>query len=87
MMWSLASLVDRLFLLYELLILARIIMSWIRVNYYNPWVKLIGRLTDPYLNIFRSFIPPLGAFDFSPILALFVLVMLRRVALTLLTGF
>ena len=86
-MWSLASLVDRLFLLYELLILARIIMSWIRVNYYNPWVKLIGRLTDPYLNIFRSFVLPLGAVDFSPILALFVLMMLRRVVLTLLAGF
>jgi len=87
MMWSLANLVDRLFMLYELLILARIIMSWVRVNYYNPWVRLIARFTDPYLNIFRAFIPPLGAFDFSPILALFVLMMLRRVVLTLLTGF
>jgi len=86
-MLNLANLVDRLFTLYELLILARIIMTWIRVNYYNPWVRLLARLTDPYLNIFRSIVPPMGAFDFSPILALFVLIMLRRVALTLLAGF
>lgn len=86
-MLNLASLVDRLFTLYELLILARIIMTWIRVNYYNPWVRLLARLTDPYLNIFRSIVPPMGAFDFSPILALFVLIMLRRVALTLFAGF
>jgi len=86
-MWSLVDLIDNLFMLYELMILARIVMSWIRVSYYTPWVRLIARITDPYLNLFRSIIPPLGAFDFSPILALFVLIMLRRVVLTLLTGF
>jgi len=83
----LVNLVDNLFVLYELLILARIVISWIRVSYYNPWVRLIARLTDPYLKIFRAVIPPLGAIDFSPILALFVLIMLRRVVLTLLRGF
>jgi len=86
-MWSLVDLIGNLFMLYELMILVRIVMSWIRVSYYNPWVRLIARLTDPYLNLFRSIVPPLGAFDFSPILALFVLIMLRRVVLTLLTGF
>lgn len=85
-MRPLVGLVDNLFWLYELMILARIVMSWIRVSYYNPWVRLIARITDPYLNLFRSIIPPLGAFDFSPIIALFVLVMLRRVVLTLLVA-
>jgi YggT family protein len=33
----------------------------------------LSQLTDPYLNIFRSIIPPLGGIDFSPILALLLL--------------
>ena len=85
-MFSITGLIDRLFTLYEILILARIIISWLRVSYYNPWIRLIGRLTDPYLNLFRSLVPPFGAVDFSPVLALIALMMLERVVLFLLAG-
>jgi YggT family protein len=39
----------------------------------NQIEAFLSPITDPYLNIFRSFIPPLGGLDISPILAILVL--------------
>jgi YggT family protein len=36
-------------------------------------MSFLSPITDPYLNVFRSFIPPLGGIDFSPILAILAL--------------
>ncbi|MEL7475088.1 MAG: YggT family protein, partial [Cyanobacteria bacterium J06555_12] len=36
------------------------------------------QLTDPYLNVFRSFVPSFGGMDFSPMLAIFALQFLQR---------
>lgn len=76
-------LIDAALTLYGYLILARIVMSWIRVNYSNPWVRLLVRITDPFLEPFRALIPPIGGMDFSPLVAFFVLHMLRRVVFRL----
>ena len=63
-------------LVYFLLIFAYIIMSWIRMPY-SIWMNRIQRflydVVEPYLRIFRRFIPPLGPLDISPIVAIFVL--------------
>lgn len=59
---------------YFVLLIIRILLSWFpNVNWMNPPFSILSQLTDPYLNLFRSFIPPLGGIDFSPILAIFVL--------------
>jgi YggT family protein len=61
---------------YQLLILAYIITSWIRLPY-SPWLSRIQRflydVCEPYLRIFRRVLPPLGPLDLSPIVAIFVL--------------
>jgi YggT family protein len=63
-------------LVYFLLIFAYILMSWIRMPY-SIWMQRIQRflydVVEPYLRIFRRFIPPLGPLDISPIVAIFVL--------------
>jgi YggT family protein len=63
-------------LVYFLLIFAYILMSWIRMPY-SIWMQRIQRflydVVEPYLRIFRRFIPPLGPLDLSPIIAIFVL--------------
>jgi YggT family protein len=63
-------------LVYFLLIFIYILMSWIRMPY-SIWVNRIQRflydVVEPYLRIFRRFIPPLGPLDISPIVAIFVL--------------
>jgi YggT family protein len=63
-------------LVYFLLIFAYILMSWIRMPY-SIWMNRIQRflydVVEPYLRIFRRFIPPLGPLDISPIVAILAL--------------
>jgi uncharacterized protein YggT (Ycf19 family) len=67
---------------YILLVFAYILMSWIRLPY-SPTLNRIQRflydIVDPYLRIFRRVIPPVGPLDLSPIVAVFVLVILQQV--------
>jgi len=60
--------------IYIVLLVIRVLLSWFpSINWYNqPWMTL-SQLTDPYLNLFRSLLPPLGAIDLSPILAFLAL--------------
>lgn len=60
--------------IYLILIFIRILLSWFpNVNWSNPFFSILSQLTDPYLNIFRSIIPPLGGLDLSPILGIILL--------------
>ncbi|MEB3164179.1 MAG: YggT family protein [Prochlorothrix sp.] len=59
---------------YLVLLFIRILLSWFpNVDWYNQPFATLSQLTDPYLNLFRSLIPPLGGLDLSPILAIFLL--------------
>jgi YggT family protein len=57
---------------YTLLIVIRIVFSWV-MSHGNPVLRVLMRLTDPILEPFRRIIPPLGMFDISPIIVLFLL--------------
>ncbi len=60
--------------IYLLLIFVRILLTWFpTVEWMNQIASFLSPITDPYLNVFRSFIPPLGGMDLSPILAIIVL--------------
>ena len=60
--------------IYFVLLIIRILLSWFpNINWFDPPFSILSQLTDPYLNIFRSIIPPLGGLDFSAILAIFLL--------------
>jgi YggT family protein len=84
---EIADYVDALFLVYIIIIFARILLSWIPRIPYNPLlssvIEFIQQVTDPYLRIFRRIIPPLGgggfALDLSPIIAIFVLFIARSI--------
>jgi YggT family protein len=83
---DIAQYIDALFLVYLILIFARILMSWIpripRSSTLRPVLDFITETTDPYLNIFRRLLNPIGlggmGIDISPIIAIFVLVLLER---------
>ena len=67
--------VNTCFYLYYILIIVRCLLTWIpNINWENPIFMGLKSAVDPYLNWFRIIIPPIGMFDFSPILALFALV-------------
>ena len=74
--------VSALFVVYTILILLNIVISFVPRMPYHPWLRVvldfITETTDPYLNIFRSIMRPLGgpggmAIDLSPMLAILVL--------------
>lgn len=67
--------------IYTVLIFIRILLSWFpNVNWFDPPFSILSQLTDPYLNVFRNIIPPLGGLDFSPILAILLLQLVQQAA-------
>lgn len=70
--------IDKLFLVYTLMLLARILGSWIPELQRTRFMQFISFYTDPYLNFFRRFIPPLGLFDLSPIVAFLALSVIEQ---------
>jgi YggT family protein len=84
---DIASYVDALFLVYIILLFVRILLSWIPRIPYNPTlsaiINFIHEVTDPYLNLFRRILPPIGgggfALDLSPMIAIIVLFIIRSI--------
>jgi len=63
--------------IYTGLLFVRILLTWFpNISFYDQPFATLAQLTDPYLNLFRSIIPPLGGMDFSPMLAIIVLQLL-----------
>ena len=66
--------------IYLLLIFVRILLTWFpTVEWMNQVASGLSPITDPYLNVFRSFIPPIGGLDLSPFLAIIVLQFVARI--------
>ncbi|MDQ0206432.1 YggT family protein [Alkalicoccobacillus murimartini] len=59
--------------LYSFLILAWVLMSWFPNARESSIGQMIGRLVEPYIDMFRQFVPRLGMIDLSPIVSLLVL--------------
>jgi YggT family protein len=58
-----------IFTAYTLLLAARIISSWFPSTRGQAWLYWVSKLTDPYLNVFRRIVPPIGGvLDLSPML-------------------
>ena len=89
-----ASYVDALFTVYIVLIFARILVSWIprppAGGVGGSVIEFLRQTTDPYLNLFRRFLPPVGgggmALDLSPIIGVVVLFILQAVVTGLIRG-
>jgi YggT family protein len=64
--------------LYSYLLIIRVLLTWFpTVDWSNQPFAALSQISDPYLNLFRSIIPPLGGMDFSPILAFLALNIVR----------
>jgi uncharacterized protein YggT (Ycf19 family) len=77
--------VDVFISVYLIVVLLLVLTSWIRLPYsFNPVLRFLHDVCDPYLNLFRRILPPLGPIDLSPMLGILVLIVLREVLHTLL---
>lgn len=63
--------------LYSLVLLASVILSWVRLDPDNAFVRVIHQLTEPVLSRVRQILPAAGGFDFSPMVVLLGLQLLK----------
>lgn len=60
--------------IYSGLLIIRVLLTWFpNIDMYKQPFSALTQITDPYLNLFRSIIPPLGGMDFSAMLAIILL--------------
>ena len=82
-MLTIIKLVNVFFQVYRLMLFARILASWVpQANEYRL-MQFVSYYTDPYLNLFRRFIPPLGMLDLSPIVAFLCLSFVQDMVMSL----
>ena len=91
---EIARYVDALFTVYLICIFAYIVISimysvGIRPPYSRWWnaiVEFLRQVVEPYLRIFRRFLPMMGPLDLSPMVATIVLIVVWRVVVALIAG-
>ncbi len=64
--------------LYSLIVIASVIVSWLGLPPHNPLVRWTALLTEPLLAPIRSILPAMGGLDFSPMVLLILLQILKR---------
>jgi len=92
--FDVADYVSALFLVYIVLVLLNVLISWIPRMPYNRGLRatldFVKETTDPFLNLFRRVLPPIGgggfALDLSPMIAIIALYILRAVVVGLIEG-
>ena len=74
-MFMIKSLIVSLSNAYTLIIFVYVLMSWIPTSsgVIADVYRVLGKICDPFLNLFKRIIPPIGMFDISPIVAVIVL--------------
>jgi YggT family protein len=75
------QLISIIFGLFELLILARVVLSWIQLDPYNPIVQFIHNTTEPILAPVRRRLPPTSGMDLSPLVVLIAAYILETILL------
>lgn len=90
---DIADYVAALLLVYTLLIVANVLLSWIQQFRPLPYnlalravIRFIEESTDPVLRLFRSFIPRIGPLDISPIVAILAVSILGGIVVNLIRG-
>ena len=90
---NIADYVSALVFVYFVLIIANVILSWVQqfrpIPYNLPLravLRFIEDTTNPYLNLFRSFVPRIGPLDISPIVAILVLSIVGNIVVGLIRG-
>ena len=83
---TLVEVINLVFQIYIFIVIARALVSWVNPDPYNPIVRFLHQATDPVLDLIRRVIPSqFGGIDFSPIILLIGLSLVRRLLLELLT--
>ena len=77
LLYSVIELLQSILRLFMFLILIRVILSWVSPGGFNPVMAVIGQISEPVIAKFRRMLPPMGGFDFAPMLALILIFFLQ----------
>ena len=80
MMYALFRVLGALVDFYQVLILIYCILTWVPASQglVEDIRRVLSAIVEPYIGIFRRFIPPIGGFDLSPIVAIVALNLIMR---------
>jgi YggT family protein len=76
---AVVNVVTELIWILIVLIMIRVLLTWIPSIQGNPAVRLLGRIVDPVVAPFRRVLPTFSGFDFSPLLAIIVLGVIAQI--------
>mgnify|MGYP001819682000 CR=1 FL=1 len=77
-LYACAKVVDWILVVYMWVVIARVVLSWVSPDPYNPIVRFINNVTEPLLSQIRKRLPVVyGGLDLSPILVFLAIMFLR----------
>ena len=74
---SLVQVLNAMLTLFSLLLVAYAMISWVRPDLNNSVVRFLRSMVEPVLTSVRKVLPPRGGVDFSVLVVLFVIYLLR----------
>ena len=83
-MEGIAALIQLTVQIYTMIILARVLMSWVNIDPYSPLARIIYDLTEPVLAPVRNLMPMAGGLDFSPIIVMVLIQFLGQLLVMML---
>lgn len=69
---SVATLIGTIAQIYVFVLIGYIIVSWVNADPFNPIVRFIRVVSDPFLERIRRFVPPIAGLDFSVLIAILI---------------
>lgn len=77
-MSSILSLLSLLLQFYSLIIIIRVVITWLPIDQYSPAVRFLYEITEPVLAPIRSLLPQGMGLDFSPLIVLVLITVIQR---------
>ena len=84
---GLIAIVQFVFTLYTVILLARVLIGFVQVDPHHPVVQFLFQVTEPLLAPIRNFMPRGSGLDFSPLIAFIVIRVLEQIVIGLLISF
>jgi YggT family protein len=78
---AIPALIEFIINIFLAVIILQAIMSWVAFDTYHPVVDILQSLSNPVLAPFRKLLPSASGFDFSPMVAVLALIMLKMLLL------
>lgn len=75
---ALAYVLDRVLFIYMWIIIIAALISWVNPDPYNPIVRFLHRVTEPFLRRIRRYLPVNLGIDFSPLIAILIILFIQK---------